>query len=1439
MREEKIIVDILAKADNWDTFKKELEKYNTIETSETRKSTQAGKLFEYFAKYYFQTEPTQKINYKNVWLYNEVPPSILDKLKLPYKDYGIDLLLQDTHDRFAAVQCKFKNDETLELNWTKDKLGNAFGLAKNCHRVIIFTNASSVTNVAKNLTNSYEQICNDSLNEISSETFHNLLEIANGHAPKSHPKKSPKEHQTRAIQAVLNHLKENSRCQLILPCGAGKTLTALWIKENIKAKKTLVLVPSLALLRQIKNDWNSQRNVEFDYVCVCSEKDIDSEKEDAIELKPYEIGGPLETKPKDLLTYLKQKDDTVVFSTYQSIELVSRAAKLIRDFEFDLIICDEAHRTFGSAAKNTFTTVHNNKKVPASKRIYMTATPKVASKSLKTKLGQDYELLCDMGREDIFGKEAFRMSFAEAIDKEILCQYKIIGVGVSDKEVKKFIDNRQYTGEATASDIAHNFALNHVMEKYSAFHALSFHSRVKWAKEFSERHSKFFHEIFTRHLEGKDPTAFRNKVLKEFRNSDAGVVSNARCLSEGVDVPTIDLIYFCDPKTSKIDIVQSAGRALRIDPSGKKKEGLIVVPLFHHIDEDIEKELSKNEVFNHLVSVIRSLCEHDERLMTEINGIATGKGKKSTKRIEITSVGEEDERIIKIEGFERKIRRSLFTEVIERTKDNWEIYFEKFKEYLKKEGTPYISRIRSENRELGRWCAWQRTNKVKGTLSFDKIRRLTEAGFSWTPLDEKWELRFSEYKQFVKLAGRPNFKETDRKQYPQFEKLLHWTRIQKLLYNRNPKKYSSERYKRLTKEGFDFDISANEDQKRWNEFYEKLKAFKKRFGHCSASQTDPDPKLRKLGVWLNTQRVLYKGRMSNGKFITMLPERIKLLEDIGVVWNQKDAEWDKGFEEIKAYKAKHNHFNVPQSESSLYYRIRRIRLKPELLSAQQKQRLESIGFFDEYTQPTRRNRFDVVFNERISELRDYIKKHGTIVISRTSKKYKALSNWKKSLRKVKDKFSHEQIQVLKDLGIDIALSHRDQIFEERLEELEKYIDKYGSVKIRETDEKHKKLYFFVVGLTHHKRNLTPQQRERLDSINFFDKYATESLVNSPETNFEKRFAELKAYKEKFGTFTIHYDDKQHQTLFHWKRHLQRDKKLTQEQFQKLKEIGFFDPKFHGKRRTNFDQRFEELKAYKEKHNTLYIYSRDPIYKGLYSWKKDIIRSKSLTTEQRKKLESLGVFQKLPQQKNNPVDFEVRLKELKEYKEKFGHLFISRVDTKYKALMNWKYDILRRGKVTAEQKEKLKEIGLFDKNLTSARKGLGLFNENFEKLKEYKAKFGSFKRIQNPGDYKKLYEWTRWIKTENMTEDQRLKLKSIGFEKFLPADKGTFDLRFNELSKYQEKYGTTKIARSDKKHKTLYSWIRHIKRRGKLTTEQIDRLKSIGFDTTGFNSTEGE
>jgi superfamily II DNA or RNA helicase len=1291
MRETKILADLLDISSDWDSLKKELEKYNTVESSETKKKTQAGKLFEYFSKYYFQTEPTQKINYKNVWLYDDVPPSILDKLKLPYKDYGIDLILQDVHNKFTAVQCKFKNDETSELSWTKDKLGNAFGLAKNCDRLLIFTNASNVTQVAKKLSNSYEQICYDSLSEITTETFEDIRLVAKGQAPKPQTKKTPKKHQEAAIDKVTKHLEANSRCQLILPCGAGKTLTALWIKEKINSKKTLVLVPSLALLRQIKNDWNTQRNINYDYVCVCSEKDIDKEKEDAIEIKPYEVGGPVTTDSKELLAYLKQNENTVIFSTYQSIDVVVKSIKQLQAWRFDLVISDEAHRTFGSAAKNKFTTVHYDKKIPSKKRIYMTATPKVASKSLQTKLGQDYELLCDMSREDIFGGVAFKMSFAEAIDKGILCQYKIIGVGVSDKEVKRFIDTRQYTGEATADEVAHNFALNHVMKKYNAFHALSFHSRVKWAKDFSQRHLSFFQNVFTRHLEGKDSTAFRNKVLKEFRNSPIGVVANARCLTEGVDVPTIDLIYFCDPKTSKIDIVQSAGRALRIDPSGKKKEGLIVVPIFHHVDQDIEKELSKNEVFNHLVTVIRSLCEHDERLIAEINGIATGKGEKSNKRIELTSIGEEDERIIKIEGFEKRVKKSLFTEIIDRTKDTWEIFFQKFKDYLEKEGTPYIERKNQETKELGRWCAWQRTNKVKGTLSQEKIKQLTEAGFSWTPSYDKWEQRFSDYKEFILKTGKTSFLESDRKRYPKYVKLYNWIKLQRILYNRNQSKYPQNRYVRLIKLGFNFDIDSNEDQTRWLEMFEKLRQFKEINNHCNVSQVDKDPEIKKLGVWLNTQRVLYKGRISSdGRFIKMTPERVKMLENLGVIWNAKDADWNKGFEDLKAFKEKYNHFNIPQSDK-LYYRVRRFRLKKDTLTQEQIDKLNSIGFYAEARPISSKKIYsEEIFQKRYNQLLKYKNDFGTINISYKNKKYSGLYHWKKDIKDNIDRLSESQKQRLEQIGIELSLNFEEQKFNQRFEELLKYRDKYGTVRV--SGNKYKQLYQWQQNMFRPNKVWYPGQKERLEAIGFFVEFSKPKQQNN-EYDFDEIFHLIKEYWTKYQTFHISEHNKEYRKFFNWKN--RKNQGLTEERKQKLESIGYFNPENHLKKikTFSFDERYNQLLTYIAKHGTSKISRHDKENRQLFHWVTHIKRSRILTDDQKKMLNEVGIIVKVSKNSQDfSRTFDQRFKELKAYKDKFGTAHIKRTNDEYRTLYFWTSYIKRRALLTTEQIKRLKSIG---------------------------------------------------------------------------------------------------------------------------------------------------
>ncbi|OFY91810.1 MAG: hypothetical protein A2236_03070 [Bacteroidetes bacterium RIFOXYA2_FULL_33_7] len=451
-KENQILIELLNGVENWSDLKVKLEKYNTSQTENTTKKTQAGKIFEVFTKYYLQTDPRQSDLYKTVWLYNEISLEISKKLSLPPIDHGIDLLLVDKDDNYYAVQCKFTNDETKTLSWRGDKIAHVFGLGTNCHKIIVFTNASGTADVAKAFQK-FEQIAFDELNSIEPAVFRNILELANGNQPKELKKHSPKEHQKDAIDKVIQHFEENDRGQLILPCGAGKTVTALWIKEVMKPKTTLVLVPSLALLKQIKNDWARHKNSLYSYICVCSEKDIDkdSNKRDAdnVILHTYEIGR-VTTDIEKVKTFLLKEGDKVVFSTYQSIEVIVNAVKKTQGFYFDLVICDEAHRTAGSKDKNTFTLVHYDINLPARKRLYMTATPKIVSKKLKRKLGEDYKLFCDMSNPIIYGDEAYHMTFGDAISRKILVDYKIIGIGVSDLQVKKYIDERQYLGNYNA-----------------------------------------------------------------------------------------------------------------------------------------------------------------------------------------------------------------------------------------------------------------------------------------------------------------------------------------------------------------------------------------------------------------------------------------------------------------------------------------------------------------------------------------------------------------------------------------------------------------------------------------------------------------------------------------------------------------------------------------------------------------------------------------------------------------------------------------------------------------------------------------------------------------------------------------------------------------------------------------------------------------------------
>ncbi|MCB0419468.1 MAG: DEAD/DEAH box helicase family protein [Bdellovibrionales bacterium] len=600
---------------------------------------------------------------------SKVDPRVLKRLNIEKKDHGIDLLLKHVDGRYAALQCKFTNDQSKKnLTWTGSRLSSWLAASTKSDIRILFTNASGVSLAVKNKASEkeYHQFSYSDLASLAQDEVQAILDSIHNRKPQRIVFK-PRDHQREAIKSVTSKFKKFDRGKLILPCGSGKTLTSLWIKEKLRPGKTLVLVPSLSLLRQFKNDWKAQEKNRSEFFCVCSESDIAGK--DSVEESVAELAAKVTTDHLEIRGLLGKKNDLVVYSTYQSSPQIAKAMENTK-LKFDLVVCDEAHRTAGEKLSN-FATVLDDKKIKASKRLFMTATPRIVSDKIKNN-EEAYNYLYDMSNEDHYGPEFFALNFGDAIARKpaFLSDYKILAVGVEDEELKKWIKERKIAKNTTIDEIANNFALDKVMKKVGATHALTFHSRVSSAKEFCERHQEMYPRSNVWHVSGKQSSNERALVLDDFKGKKKGIVANARCLTEGVDVPAIDLVYFCDPKNSKIDIVQATGRALRKSPG--KKLGYIVVPIFHKNKDEVEDAIDSG-VFKNLITVIRAMADQDSRIEEEILRVKYGKGKRR-KSSPIADLNLAEAKIIELTGFEVGLKKSLFSQAISKSVVKWRPY---------------------------------------------------------------------------------------------------------------------------------------------------------------------------------------------------------------------------------------------------------------------------------------------------------------------------------------------------------------------------------------------------------------------------------------------------------------------------------------------------------------------------------------------------------------------------------------------------------------------------------------------------------------------------------------------------------------------------------------------------------------------------------------------
>ena len=508
------------------------------------------------------------------------------EIGLPRNDKGIDLIARCRDGRYWAIQTKYRTNEDHALGW--DDLSTAFGLASAPRRnisqfVVIHTTARPIGN--RNLMGAgLIEIGLDRLQNADWLMMHRAI-IDN--APVRPTPRTPTGRfawQQPVIDKAVEHFIAGgaTRGRMQLPCGTGKSLIAYYVANALDANLVIVAVPSLALVRQSVHDvWLREevaRERMTDWLCVASDDTVGQVDEIADET--VDIGLPTTTDAAEIAEWLRSPSERkIVFTTYQSSARLAEAARQV-NVEFDLIILDEAHRTAGARDREFVTLLHNDK-IKARRRLFMTATER------KINGDDDAAFSMDDNAAD-YGARFYTMTFKEAIERDIITDYQIVTYVVTDKEVEELVKaNRLLNAgpgqEAVdARDVAAAVAVKRVMEEYGVRHPLVFARSITASKNARDRQDLLnaigfgpFARNF--HVDSTMSAAEREQQLNEFIETSPSTIFNARCLTEGVDLPGIDSVVFTAPKQSVVDIVQAAGRALRKAPG--KTQGYIIIPI--------------------------------------------------------------------------------------------------------------------------------------------------------------------------------------------------------------------------------------------------------------------------------------------------------------------------------------------------------------------------------------------------------------------------------------------------------------------------------------------------------------------------------------------------------------------------------------------------------------------------------------------------------------------------------------------------------------------------------------------------------------------------------------------------------------------------------------------------------------------------------------------
>jgi predicted helicase len=612
-----------------------------------------GDLFEALTKKYLEIDPFYGSYFDKVWLYGDWAT----QANLSKQDTGIDLVARISETgEIAAIQCKFYAEGAYLDKKEIDSFFTASGKEPFRERYIF----STTDNWSKNASDAVEgqqipttiirvQDLDESGIDWSGFSLQNVSNLG------LLKKKTPFPHQLEAIEAAKAHFASADRGKMIMACGTGKTFTSLQIVQEMTPKggTVLFLVPSLALLSQTLKEWKRESSVNFRAYAVCSDTKL-SKQASTEDTRVADLAYPSTTNVEKLASHFNKgtnKELTVVFSTYQSIEVVADAQKKGLP-EFDLIVCDEAHRTTGVTLagddESNFVRVHDNDFIKGSKRLYMTATPRIYAEASKAKAEEASAVLASMDNETQFGQEFHRLNFGNAVSRGLLSDYKVLVLTVSETQVSKSLQKILTDGDELKLQDAikivgcynglrkrSNNPEDFLVDKTPMRTAVAFSRSIKESKRIADLFGTVTKALNDEakekdgliaeadHVDGTFNVMARNERLDWLKDTKTEntvrVLSNARCLSEGVDVPALDAVLFLNPRDSQVDVVQSVGRVMR--KADGKQYGYVILPIAVPAGKSAEEALADNKNYKVVWQVLQALRAHDERFDALVNKI--------------------------------------------------------------------------------------------------------------------------------------------------------------------------------------------------------------------------------------------------------------------------------------------------------------------------------------------------------------------------------------------------------------------------------------------------------------------------------------------------------------------------------------------------------------------------------------------------------------------------------------------------------------------------------------------------------------------------------------------------------------------------------------------------------------------------------------------------